>query len=182
MGYIDKHLLKGEQIAYGARLHWVIFLRPFFLLAISLSLLVTGKSVIPNNLLSQVPPEINTFTLYELDMLRLLGAAIFILFGFPAWISAFVRKISSEFGISNKRVLIKLGFIKRNSFETLLSKVEGIGVVQGIFGRILDFGTIIIRGTGGSKEYFHKIANPLEFRKHVQEQISLLGYEDNRSN
>ena len=182
MGYIDKHLLKGEQIAYGARLHWVIFLRPFFLLAISLSLLVTGKSVIPNNLLSQVPPEINTFTLYELDVLQLLGAAIFILFGFPAWISALVRKISSEFGISNKRVLIKLGFIKRNSFETLLSKVEGIGVVQGILGRILDFGTIIIRGTGGSKEYFHKIANPLEFRKHVQEQISLLGYEDNRSN
>ena len=177
MGYIDKHLMKGEQIAYGAKLHWVIFLKPFFLLAISLFLLVTGKSGISNNLLSQVPREVSTFTLYGLDVLQLLGAVIFILFAFPAWISALVLKISSEFGISNKRVLIKMGFIRRSSLETLLSKVEGIGVEQGILGRILDFGTIIIRGTGGSKEYFHRIANPLEFRKYVQEQISLLDYE-----
>jgi len=53
----------------------------------------------------------------------------------------------------------------------LLNKVEGIQVNQGILGRILGFGSITVSGTGGTKDPFHKIDAPLEFRKKVQEQI-----------
>ena len=69
--------------------------------------------------------------------------------------------------------MIKTGFIRRNSLETLLTKVEGIQVNQGMLGRILNYGTIIVKGTGGTSNPFHKIDAPLEFRKKVQEQIAL---------
>jgi uncharacterized membrane protein YdbT with pleckstrin-like domain len=69
-------------------------------------------------------------------------------------------------------VLIKIGFIQRHSLEVLLHKVEGIGVNQSIFGRILGFGTITVTGTGGTKETFDLIAAPLEFRKQVQANLS----------
>ena len=88
---------------------------------------------------------------------------------------AYLRYITystSEFGVTNKRVLVKVGFIKRHSLETLLTKVEGISVDQGILGRILGYGSIVITGTGGTKEPFHKINAPFEFRKQVQEQIA----------
>jgi len=88
-------------------------------------------------------------------------------------ISSFISFKTSEFGITNKRVLIKAGFIRRNSLETLLTKVEAIQVNQGILGRILNYGTIIVKGTGGTSNPFHKIDAPLEFRKKVQEQIAL---------
>ena len=88
-----------------------------------------------------------------------------------AWgLSSYINFTSSEFGVTNRRVLIKVGFIRRRSLELLLSKVEGIGVDQGIPGRIFGYGTIIVTGTGGTKEPFRNITAPMEFRKTVQEQ------------
>ena len=88
--------------------------------------------------------------------------------------SAFIRFKTAEFGITNKRVLVKVGFIRRTSLETLLTKVEGIQINQGIMGRILNYGTIIVKGTGGTSNPFHKIEAPFEFRKKVQEQIAMI--------
>ncbi len=87
-------------------------------------------------------------------------------------IGAIVDWRTSEFAVTNKRVLIKTGWIRRHSLETLLTKVEAIGVEQGIFGRALDYGTIIVSGTGGSKEVFHMIDSPMMFRRRVHDQIS----------
>jgi hypothetical protein len=57
--------------------------------------------------------------------------------------------------------------------ELLLSKIEGIQVHQGYWGRILDFGSLVVSGTGGTKNPFQKISNPLEFRRQAQEQIAV---------
>ena len=59
--------------------------------------------------------------------------------------------------------------------KSFLQKVsEGIQVQQGIIGRILDFGSIIISGTGGLRDSFHKIAAPLELRKNAQEWFAFV--------
>jgi uncharacterized membrane protein YdbT with pleckstrin-like domain len=55
--------------------------------------------------------------------------------------------------------------------ELQLSKVEGIVVEQGIIGRLFDYGSIIVGGTGGTKEPFALIRAPIMFRKQVQQQI-----------
>jgi hypothetical protein len=68
-------------------------------------------------------------------------------------------------------VLGKVGFIERESDETLLSKVEAIAVDQGVLGRVLGFGTVSITGTGGTQEVFSGISEPLEFRRQIQSQI-----------
>ncbi len=70
--------------------------------------------------------------------------------------------------------MVKVGFIRRNSLEVLLNKVEGIQVNQSILGRIMGYGSIIISGTGGTQNPFHKITAPLDFRKKAQEQIALV--------
>jgi uncharacterized membrane protein YdbT with pleckstrin-like domain len=87
----------------------------------------------------------------------------------PPWI----RSISSEFAVTNKRVLVKVGLVRRHSLELLLQKVEGIGVDQGILGRILGYGTITVSGTGGTREAFRMIARPLEFRRQVQASLAV---------
>jgi uncharacterized membrane protein YdbT with pleckstrin-like domain len=63
---------------------------------------------------------------------------------------------------------LAVGFLRRRTVELLLTKVEAIGVDQGILGRILKFGTIAVTGTGGTNERFPGICDPLEFRKQVQ--------------
>ncbi len=145
MAYIDNNLMVGEEVVYRAKHHWIIFQWPIFLFSVGLVIsLVAG----------------------EFSYL-IMGVVLAILTSIPSLI---VFK-TSEFGVTNKRVIVKIGWIQRHSLETLLTKVEAIQVNQEILGRILNYGSITISGTGGSREPFHKIAAPLEFRRKVQEQI-----------
>lgn len=77
---------------------------------------------------------------------------------------------TSEFVITNKRIMIKTGFISRNTFEMNHSKIESINVHQSILGRIWGYGTIIIMGTGSTREPFAAICDPLTFRRKFLEQ------------
>jgi len=86
-----------------------------------------------------------------------------------AWlIVAIINFSTSEFGITNKKIILKYGVIKRRSIETNLIKVESISINQGILGRILNYGTIIVTGSGGTKTLFPKINNPFNFKAIIQ--------------
>jgi uncharacterized membrane protein YdbT with pleckstrin-like domain len=152
MRYIEQNLMQGEQIRYHTKLHWIVFAVPIFIIIFGLFFFLLSRS----------------------DALAgfMIFGSLFILVGILLGVSRFIDYKSSEFAITNKRVLIKVGFIRRHSLELLLQKVEGIGVDQGIIGRIFGYGTIIVTGTGGTKEPFKNIENPLEFRKQVQQSLS----------
>ena len=147
MGYIDENLMNGEKVVYRTKLHWIIFLGPIIFIIFAFMFFVIGKEIA------------------AVGLLFLLIAVVWA-------VIVFIHFKTSEFGITNKRVLIKVGFIRRASHETLLSKVEGINVNQGLWGRIFNYGTISIKGIGGTSNPFQKIEAPLEFRKKVQEQIA----------
>ena len=83
-------------------------------------------------------------------------------------LSAAVALKASELVITDRRVLIKVGFIQRHTFEMFISKIESVAVFQGMMGRIFNYGTVEIRGTGGSSESFATIAAPLQFRDAIQ--------------
>jgi len=146
MGYVESNLLPNEQVVYRARLHWIIYALPAFVFIIAVLVALSGGGLIAG---------------------AVIGAIAVLLF-LPPWI----RSSSSEFAITNKRVLIKVGLIRRHSLELLLQKIEGIGVDQGISGRIFGYGTITVSGTGGTKEAFRMISDPLEFRRQVQASLA----------
>ena len=85
------------------------------------------------------------------------------------FLSPLIARWVDEFAITNRRIVIKTGLIRRNTMEMNLSKIESVNVDQSILGRLLGYGTIHIRGTGGSIETFPYINEPLEFRKQFQE-------------
>ena len=82
--------------------------------------------------------------------------------------SASVAVKTSELVITDRRVIIKVGFIRRHTFEMFISKIESVAVFQGMLGRMFNYGTVEIRGTGGSAESFATIAAPLLFRDAIQ--------------
>jgi len=85
------------------------------------------------------------------------------------FIAPIIQRWTSEFAITNKRIIIKVGLISRHTLEMNLSKVESINVEQHLLGRMLGYGTIVVRGTGGTQEPFHNISKPLLFRRRFQE-------------
>ena len=111
MSYIEKNLMPGEQIEYRAYLHWLVFLLPILLFIAAIWLFSAGG-------------DIAKF----LALILIVGVLV-------TGLIAVIERRTSEFAVTNKRVLIKTGLIRRHSLETLLSKIEGIGVAQSIFGR-----------------------------------------------
>jgi uncharacterized membrane protein YdbT with pleckstrin-like domain len=98
-----------------------------------------------------------------------------IFFTLPALLTLFIQPIlkrwSDDFGVTNKRVVIKTGLFSRDTVEMNLSKIESVNVDQSILARLLGYGTITIIGTGGTKEVFTNIADAIAFRKAFQEQV-----------
>ena len=78
---------------------------------------------------------------------------------------AWIRVKSTELAITNKRVIAKFGFISRNTIEIAIQKVESIQVQQSLIGRMLDFGTLIVSGTGTSHAPIPSISDPMAFRR-----------------
>ena len=100
----------------------------------------------------------------------LLGILTFwFLLGFVFLGIAWVKVHSTEIAITNRRIIAKFGFVKRNTIEINIDQVESLRVEQGFWGRLLNFGTIIVSGTGSSLEPAPDIADPLVFRRKFME-------------
>jgi uncharacterized membrane protein YdbT with pleckstrin-like domain len=105
-----------------------------------------------------------------------LGIVLLPLFGlglvFLAWV--WILYQTTELAITNKRIIAKFGFISRSTIEINLPKVESVQVDQGVMGRVLDYGTIIVAGAGTPNLSIPGAADPLEFRKHFMEATDKL--------
>jgi hypothetical protein len=152
--YAQATLGANENVFYKTSVHWILFVRYAVL-----ALLVFVFVVIPFAIGMQalVATQKGWFAL-PLPILILIAPA--------------VQFATSELVVTNRRVLIKTGAVNRQTLEMFISKVESVGVHQSFVGRLLDYGTVIIRGTGGSDEPFQMIAHPIQFRNAVQRMQS----------
>ena len=146
MSYIDKNLLQGERVVFRTRLHWKLLVGPVLFL---LAMLVPAAWLYVQR----------TWTNWVL-----LAPAI----GLLVLFAAIVKRGSSDFAVTNKRVMMKTGVFNTRSVELLLSKIEAIAVNQSVGGRMFGYGNIVVTGSGGTEESFADIQAPLEFRRAVQ--------------
>ena len=146
MSYIDGNLLDGEQVVYRTRLHWLLFLGPVLFVVLVLLPIDWFLAIGAWRAYAWVP----------------LAVAALIL------LAAIVKRQSSDFAVTNKRVMMKVGVFHTRSIELLLRKIEAIAVEQSFIGRIFGYGDIVITGSGGTKEAFAYIQAPLAFRRAVQ--------------
>lgn len=137
MNYIKQNLLKGENIVYSTKLHLITFFVPAILFT-------TGGLL-----------HFSGYTSIVLYMSLYFG------------ISSLISYKTSEFSLTDKRVIGKTGFLKRKSIDLLLDKVESVAIDQDILGRLLNYGSVIVTGTGATKEIFHNITDPLKLRSEV---------------
>ena len=146
MTYVDQNLLPGEEVRFRTHLHWKIYLGP-----VLLSLLIFAPL---------------TWLAYQSQrpIVAVAPVAAIVI----ALVSAVMRRRYSEFAVTNKRVIMKLGVFQTRSVELLLPKVEGIAVNQGLGGKLFGYGDIVVTGTGGTREQFAGIGHPTEFRNAVQ--------------
>ncbi len=153
--YVDTILQDDEQVIHHASIHWIVYLPSVVCLVAAIALLIW---LVP---------------LYQAngrDFVGMLGAVIALaaLIAAPIYFfKALIQRAATELAITNRRVIAKVGFIRRKTWEINAPKVEGVEVDQSIWGRIFGYGTVTVKGTGGGIAPIRNIDSPVEFRKHV---------------
>ena len=149
MGYVERHLLPAERVLYKTRLHWILYVN---------AMLLTLVGIILTGLLTLVdqPP----WAWY-------VGVAVAVA-GALWWFVRWIELRTSEFAVTSMRLIFKVGLVARYTTELLLAKVESISVTQGLLGRMFNYGDLIVTGTGGAREVFARVQDPVGFRNQVQ--------------
>jgi uncharacterized membrane protein YdbT with pleckstrin-like domain len=144
--YVLSHLDPGEKVVHEARVHWAVFLTPVAMIGVGLVLAFPGAVAGMN-----------------------YGGLALIAVGLIGILLSWIRQVSSEFAVTNKRVIVKTGLLSQRTIELNMSKVESLQVDQDILGRVLNYGTITVNGTGGTHEPFSMIDDPISLRHAVQQ-------------
>ncbi len=148
MSYIDNNLLQDEVILYRTKKHVIIFLTPVALTIIAIIFYLHANHFIS-----------------RFAFLPTL-AAIF------SWGYTLLDYFTSDYAVTNKRILLKEGFFFRHANDTRLATVANLSVNQSLLGQILNYGTVIVNTFGGSGDPFSAIDRPLQFQKCLQEQVN----------
>jgi uncharacterized membrane protein YdbT with pleckstrin-like domain len=156
MNYVQKILQPNERVIYSAPIHWVVYLRAivFFLLG---GIVLLGWFFFQPQLSNQA--FLSGTVIGVACLLFAIGAYAFLL--------ALIERNCTELVITNMRVIAKIGFIRRRTWEINAAKVEGVEVDQSVLGRILDYGTVTVKGTGGGTAPIRNIDDPVAFRAQV---------------
>jgi uncharacterized membrane protein YdbT with pleckstrin-like domain len=149
VGYVERHLLPDERVLFKTRLHWLLLLKPSLLAFVGLVGMALSWRM-------EAPPVI-VYLAAAAAMAGVLWTLI-----------RYIEMMTSEFAVTSVRLILKVGLIARYSTELLISKVESIGVAQGLVGRLFDYGDLTVTGTGGAREVFRRVKHPIAFRNHVQ--------------
>jgi len=148
--YVSEVLQPGESVRYDGTLHWVIYLPGFVLIVFGLAALLATWGMGGH-------------------ALSILRTAAFVGLGVGALhlLSAWIKQWTTEIAITDRRVIYKTGLVSRRTVEMNMDKVESVDVSQDIFGRMLNYGTVLIRGTGASLEPLSTVATPLALRNAI---------------
>jgi hypothetical protein len=156
MAYYTRILSPDEQVRYIGRLHWAIYVRGWILLFAAAAL---GIAYAADGAAETGAPSYG----YALGG----GAALLLIFSLVAFLSAWARRITTEIVVTDRRIIFKEGFIQRRTMEMNMNKVETVDVVQSIWGRIFNFGSVLVRGTGSTYEPLRRIADPVALRSAI---------------
>jgi uncharacterized membrane protein YdbT with pleckstrin-like domain len=169
MGYVDRNLVPGETLLYRTRHHWLVLLGP---VVGGLSLLVPGFALLLEAIATRDSAGLVVGNSTISPKVMTMIGAILVVAAIVTFSYGVAKRNATEMAVTNRRVLIKTGMTSRRTLDLMLSRVESIAVEESAAGRMLGYGSVIVRGTGGTPEPFLMIAHPQEFRRAVQEQIA----------
>jgi uncharacterized membrane protein YdbT with pleckstrin-like domain len=152
MGYVAKVIRSDEKILAEGKLHWIIFWPAIACFVVAVIAAVLSGMVGISGIVGI------TAALLAI-LVALIGLFLAAREGLQRW--------GTEIAVTDRRVIYKTGLIRRHTAEMNMDKVESVTVTQSLLGRLLDFGSVRIRGTGEGLEHLHYISSPISLRNTI---------------
>ena len=151
MSDVEQKLAPGERVLYRTGLHWILYTAAFGPAGVALGGGI-ASSLIPDG---------------PMRSALLLVATLALAAGLIQLLTTWAQIRGTEIVVTDQRVIYASGVLSRRSIEMNRDKVESVVIDQSPAGRLLDFGTVIIRGVGAGLEPVANVDSPLEFRRQV---------------
>lgn len=151
MSYVKRVIQPGEEIVMVGRLSSVVYYRAIALALLGIILVVLER-------------------IYSgRDWLVIVTGAAFGLLALISALHAWFLRWTTEIAVTNKRIIYKRGFLTRHTAEMNMDKVASVDVDQSLLGRLLNYGSVHILGTGGAHgiERLERIGSPLALRNAI---------------
>jgi uncharacterized membrane protein YdbT with pleckstrin-like domain len=151
VSYLDKVLQPGETVLVKTRPHWIVLLSPMLMIALAVVLVIASFAILSGQ------PAMAGYAV----------AGIVALFGLGVLLARMVVRASTEFCVTDHRIIVKRGILSLHTVELNVDKVESVDVDQSLFGRMFDFGMVTIHGVGARWDPIPLITDPLGFRNAI---------------
>jgi uncharacterized membrane protein YdbT with pleckstrin-like domain len=151
MAYYTGVLQPEEKVLVVGRLHWSIYGRGWTTLLIAVGLLAFA---------ARLPDP-------DWQRYALVAAAAVAVLALLLLCTAWIRRRATEIVVTDRRVIFKRGLLSRHTVEMNVSKIETVDVEQGLSGRIWNYGTLLIRGTGAGFEPLVGVGEPIAIRNAI---------------
>ncbi|OGV26816.1 MAG: hypothetical protein A3F18_02535 [Legionellales bacterium RIFCSPHIGHO2_12_FULL_37_14] len=137
--------MQDQEILFYGKLHWIIFLWPIVVFILGILLL-------------QQPILINV-------------GYLFTSFGIIWFIVTYVTYYFSSIVVKKSQIILATGILVRQYADIPINKIESVDIRQPIIGSIFNYGSIVIRGTGGTVYGINNLHHPLTCRRIIEQVI-----------
>lgn len=173
MNYIIQSLGDEEDLIHIGRFHWMYNVQAVFNIVFSIALAI-GLIVFAIKMQPMfINDDVAFLQMGLMDKIQALHPGIRILaffivvLGLLKFAQMMIIKATTEIGITNKRLVYKRGLVARYVGEINIDRIEGVNVLQGILGRIFNYGRIMVRGMGVGEVILPPIEDPIKFRRAI---------------
>ena len=133
---------KTEKVMFEGHLHWVVFLLPACIL-------------IAGFILSQIP------------IIYFAGLA-FMIIGLIWGAFNFLNYACNSIQVTESFLIIRTGILVRQTLNFSIQQLESVDITQSLLGCLLNYGSLLVSGTGGTQGTFGPMANPLTCRRFLE--------------
>ena len=184
MDYIRQSLSDDEELIHVAQFHWMYTVQAIFNvifgIALSITIIVFALKYQPMMFGIQHHPDTSF-----IDQIRSLHPAIKILsffvfiLGLLKFAQMMIVKATTEIGVTDIRLVYKRGLVARVVGEINIDRVEGVNVLQGVFGRIFGYGRVMVRGMGVGEVVLPPVEQPIRFKKAIEKARTMARQKSN---
>ncbi len=182
MQYVLQSLAPDEEIVHIGRYHWMYNVSASFNIVwgviFCIAILVCPVFLYTEFGLPTVRPTIDMGNSW-LDYIRALhpviklAALMAFVLGLLKFAKQMVDKVTTEIAVTTSRLIYKRGLVARYVGEISIDRIEGVNVLQGFWGRIFDFGRVVVRGMGVGEVILPPLSRPIIFRKAIEKARTL---------
>ena len=138
----------SNSIVYQARLHWIIFFWPAIVFASALYV-------------SEVSPLFRNIG----HITALLSLVWLVVMVMTYYFSVLI--------IKERHIILCTGILTRQTLDLSLNKIESIDIRQSVLGSLFQYGSLVITGTGGTRQYINYLNQPLTCRRHIEQLMHI---------